>query len=71
MKPEKKARQTNPEFRLGMPLEQDKPIVNLFGYARLVEPAEFSVGDVRIMKMATAILVMVILGFAAFLVVRL
>jgi hypothetical protein len=70
MKLEKKMRQADLEDRREMQRECDKPKVNVFGYAPLVEPAGLSAGDIRILKVGGAIFAVVILGIVAFLVVR-
>jgi hypothetical protein len=71
MKLEREMRQAGPEVRRAMEHGRDKPKINLFAYAPLVEPAGLGAGDIRILKMAGVILAMVVLGSVVFLVLRL
>ena len=71
MKLEKELEQANSEIRRAAQLQHDKPKVNIFGYTPLVDPAGLSAGEMRIPKMAGAILVMVTLGLVVFLALRL
>jgi len=59
------------ELRSAMRRKHDKPMICFLAGQPLVEPVGLSAGDMRVLKMGGAILVMVSLGMVAFLVLRL
>jgi hypothetical protein len=66
--PERKAGRPAPEGNRTIRCEDDKPRVNILSSVPLIEAAGLSAGEMRILKIAGAILAMVIVGIVAFLV---